>query len=112
VEPEGGYDNTNPSISHRHSTQKSVQLPQRNWTITECIYRTTKASYLRDLSYCSEIYVPVTRKQPFKLLGCGPCLEFKNQRKLRKLIIIIIIITTTTTTTTTTITTTTTTTIY
>jgi hypothetical protein len=28
------------------------------------------------------------------MLGCGPCLEFKNQRKLRKLLI-----TTTTTTT-------------
>jgi uncharacterized protein YjaG (DUF416 family) len=45
-----------------NSTPKSVQLPQRNWTITECIYRTKKASYLRDLSYCSEIYVPVIRK--------------------------------------------------
>jgi hypothetical protein len=64
MEPEGGQDNTNLSICHRHSTQEYVQLSQRNWTVTECIYRTTKASYLRDLSYCSEIYVPVIRKQP------------------------------------------------
>jgi hypothetical protein len=35
------------------------------------------------------------------MLGCGLCLEFQNQWKLRKLIIIIIIIITTTTTTTT-----------
>jgi hypothetical protein len=40
------------------------------------------------------------------MLGCGPCLEFQNQRKLRKMMmmmmIIIMIITTTTITTTTT----------
>jgi hypothetical protein len=38
---------------------KETGLPQ-------CIYRTTKTSYLRDLSYCSEIYVQVVRKQPFQ----------------------------------------------
>jgi hypothetical protein len=66
MEPEVCQDNTTLSVCHGHSIQESVQLSQRNWNTTECIYRTTKASYLRDLSYCSEIYVPVIRKQRFQ----------------------------------------------
>jgi hypothetical protein len=48
--------------------------------LSQCIYRTTKASYVRDLSYCSEIYVPVIRKTTLsRCLAVAHVLNFKTR---------------------------------